>query len=114
MYKQGSRINLFNENIKVLLDTQNLTLNALAAHLGYDVDVIEKQLNAEQTFPYSDLVKICSFLNQLPADFFYERVPDDIALIAAELAGDSRISILRFRETKLQIVSYFHRRVVYN
>ncbi len=114
MPSYDGRVHRFNQNIIELLREKNKSVNALAAYLNYDATEVGRQLRSEQTFPFGDLVKICLFLGQLPADFFYEREPVDVSGIRDEMKGDHRLQHLRMRETRKQIVRYFERKVEYN
>ncbi len=108
------KVHRFNQNIMELLREKNKSVGSLAAHLNYDASAVGRQLLSAQTFPFGDLVKICMFLGQLPADFFYEREPVDAVEIYTDMKGDPRLVQVRMRETARQIVRYFDRKVVYN
>jgi len=108
------KVHRFNQNIMELLREKNKSVGSLAAHLNYDASAVGRQLLSEKTFPFGDLVKICLFLGQLPADFFYEREPADVSEIYTDMIGDPRLVQVRMRETRRTIVRYFERKVVYN
>ncbi len=114
MYTHEGKVNRFNQTILELLREKKKSVGSLAAHLNYDVAAVGRQLHSEQTFPFGDLVKICSFLGQLPADFFYERQPAELPEIYCQLKGDQRLVLIRMRETGKQLARYFERKVVYN
>jgi hypothetical protein len=81
-------INTFNQKIKRLLVTKRKSVEQLANFLKSDFNTVKRQLNSMETFEYDDLIKICSYFGELPADFFYDTLPDRNSKIFKEITID--------------------------
>jgi hypothetical protein len=114
MNDNDRKVNRFNENIKFLLQSKRKSIESLAHFLRYEVDAVKRQLNAKETFQFPDLIRICAFFNLLPADFFYDRLPEQYCVVSKEMEESMYDVTIRIRETHHQVVNHFFSRVVYN
>jgi hypothetical protein len=107
-------INRFNKKIIQLLKSRRKSVTQLAHFLDYNVDFVTNLLNSAETFNHQDLLRVCTFLNELPSDFMYETMPDVFSRVLMDLRHRSGVAALRIAETQRQIISYFEQTVILN
>ena len=61
----------FIENLECICRQRNLTLEELAAELGFSKDKFKKVYNQKSIIRATDLIKICEYLNITPNDIMY-------------------------------------------
>lgn len=61
----------FIDHIEMLCRQRNLTLEELAAELGFSKDKFKKVYNQKSIIRATDLIKICEYLNITPNDIMY-------------------------------------------
>jgi hypothetical protein len=97
----------FNQKILRMLDEKKRSAKELALYIGQDENVVQQRLYSSVTFDFENLVKICRFLNELPADFFFETQPEPSSVLVRELEADSANVLLRIGETQRQLIVSF-------
>ena len=112
--KDAAHISPFNKKIKHLLRAKRKTMKQLAAALDYEYSVVRRQLNSQDTFSYPDLIKICSFLQQLPTDFFCDRQLESNSALRRKLEINSDVTAIRVRETQKMVVNFFFAHASFN